>query len=374
MRTSSMALVVAAIALSGTLSAAAQDTKPAPTTEQQQPVKAPKMVLSHDVIDFGEIDDSRIVSETITITNAGDAPLKIGEMVPTCGCTAGKLEKDVLQPGESTELQLNFDPKRRSGAQKGKHLTINSNDPAGPQQVTLKIWVLPRVVADPAVVSFGLVQQGDTKTVQVRVKGMTEDFEVLDASIDREDAFSVKIVGHDVVEREQPRTGETIKVGESLLEVTLHGGTRIGRIDANLNVTTNDESSSDLSYRVTAGIAGDIVFAPTRVSLGALVPGQSFSHTFQVFSQKGRPFQIKKAILVTSTLGKEDRDRIKVTYEPAPEDDDKGGYMVTISGAATDSMRIIQGNIVLLTDAKGQKVVRAPVTGVVRVSNPSAGK
>jgi archaellum component FlaF (FlaF/FlaG flagellin family) len=375
MRAHTAAFVAALVAIAGAPVSMAQTVnEPAASTASQT---GPRLTLSTETVDFGEVDDSGPVSTKVTITNEGDEVLEIGNIHVTCGCTAGEVGTKTLKPGESTDLTVNFDARNRSGQQHGKRVTIDSNDPTGAKSIAIDVWVLPRVVVEPGLASFGQVVQGESKSVVLSVKGMSTDFEVLSASVDREDAFSVKLLEPKVTEREHPRTGETIEVGESLIEVHMSDQARVGRIDGGIRIETNDPNSPVKTIRVTAVVAGDISAEPTRVSLAALTPGETFEETFKLVSARGKPFQIKKATLVTSTMSTVDRDQIEVSYEPIPKPEDENekaevGYIVTVKGQATDSMRIIQGSIVMLTDAEGQRVVRTPITGVVRAQNAAA--
>ncbi len=376
MRAYTAAIVAAVLAVAGAPLSSAQ-TVTQPETSPDSDKIGPRLSLSAEEVDLGEVDDAEPIHKTVTLTNTGDQDLEIGAISATCGCTAGTVETKVLKPGESTELGVNFDPRNRTGDQHGKRITIDSNDPTGAKSVTIKAWVLPRVVADPAIAGFSQVLQGEARTIQVRVQGMTSDFEVLSASVDREDAFLVKLLKPQIVEREHPRSGEILEVGESIVEVSMSEQARVGRIDGSIRIETNDPSKPMMLLRVTAVVAGDISAEPSRVSLNAIAPGDAFTETFKLVSARSKPFKIQKATLVTSTLSSEDRDEIKVTYKPIPKPENEDeeaqvGYLVTVTGKATETMRIIQGSIVVMTDAEGQRVVRTPITGVVRVQNAAA--
>ena len=376
MRTKSVVVVAAFLSLAGVPCAAAQDVA-APQPSADAAKTGPRLTPSTTAVDLGEIDDSGIVSTTVTLTNTGDEVLEIGDISVTCGCTAGEIGTKSLRPGESTELTLNFDPRNRSGEQHGKRVTIASNDPTGSTAIGLSAWVLPRVSMDPPLAAFGNVLQGEGKTIQVSVKGMSTDFEVLGATIDREDAFTIKVIETRLTQREHPRTGELLEVGESIVEITMTDKARAGRIDGGIRLETNDPGSPVMQMRVTSVVQGDIGTEPTRVMLNALQPGQAFEETFKLVSLRGKPFRLEKATLVTSTLSAEDRDLIEISFAPIPAPEDENvkaevGYLVTVKGTATETMKIIQGNIVALTDADGQRVVRTPIAGVVRPA-PAAG-
>ncbi len=376
MRAYTAAFVAAVVAVAGAPMSYAQ-VAAQPEAAGDASKLGPRLSLSVEEVDLGEVFDSEVVHDSITLTNTGDQDLAIGDVTVTCGCTAGTVEQKTLKPGESTQLAINFDPRNRSGEQHGKRVTINSNDPTGAKSVGVKVWVLQRVVAEPGIASFGQVVQGESSTIQVKIMGLTSDFEVLSATVDREDAFSVKVLKPKMIEREHPRSGEKLEVGESVLELSMSDQARVGRIDGSIRVETNDPGTPVMTLRVTAVVAGDINAEPTRVSLSAMAPGDEFTETFKLVSSRGKPFKVEKATLVTSTLSSEDRNQIHVSFKPLPKPENEGekaevGYEVTVTGKATETMRIIQGSIVVLTDAEGQRVVRTPITGVVRVQNAAA--
>jgi len=91
------------------------------------------MVKEHN---FGTISDKVKVSTDITLRNSGRRTLKIESVKPGCGCTTGVLEKDVLEPGETTVLAITFDPKGKMSMVR-KSITFKSNDVANPTQVMI---------------------------------------------------------------------------------------------------------------------------------------------------------------------------------------------------------------------------------------------
>ena len=69
-----------------------------------------RLVLDATDHDFGTIAPGTIVTYRFKATNAGSAPLTLGRPTPSCGCTSSVVGKAVLAPGESTDLEVSFNP------------------------------------------------------------------------------------------------------------------------------------------------------------------------------------------------------------------------------------------------------------------------
>jgi len=103
----------------------------------------PKINTLEKEFDFGKIEEGSIVSHEFVVTNTGDSELYLIKINSTCGCTVAKLEKEKLQPGETTKIKVTFNSNSRSGKQK-KYITIFNNDP---QNTTYRISILANVVS-----------------------------------------------------------------------------------------------------------------------------------------------------------------------------------------------------------------------------------
>lgn len=84
-----------------------------------------------DKYDWGTIAPGSLEAD-IEIKNIGDGQLNIEKVQPSCGCTLlSPLEKNMLEPGESTTIHLSLNASRRNGPI-SKRLTIYSDDPNNP--------------------------------------------------------------------------------------------------------------------------------------------------------------------------------------------------------------------------------------------------
>jgi hypothetical protein len=66
--------------------------------------------------DFGTVKAGTVVTHEFLFKNDGDKPVKIISVSTSCGCTASKVKKDLLAPGESTALSVSFDSRGYHGS------------------------------------------------------------------------------------------------------------------------------------------------------------------------------------------------------------------------------------------------------------------
>jgi hypothetical protein len=92
----------------------------------------PKLVLSQEAWDFGEVWHPETPTLTLTLKNEGDAELKISEVKANCGCTHVTPGRKVVPPGETTEIKIVYDTQGKQD-RVGSSVTIESNDPARPK-------------------------------------------------------------------------------------------------------------------------------------------------------------------------------------------------------------------------------------------------
>ncbi len=91
-------------------------------------LNAPVISIDDKNFDFGEIKSNKKVEHSFIVKNEGKSNLIIRKVKASCGCTAINPKKNVLVPGESTEIVTVFDPTGKSGRQ-NKSVTVITNDP-----------------------------------------------------------------------------------------------------------------------------------------------------------------------------------------------------------------------------------------------------
>lgn len=112
-----------------------------PPMSDEELARAPRLAFDRTQHDYGSVTKGNTVTTTFELTNSGKQPLKIRKVKTNCECTVGELESDVIQPGESTQLEVSFDTSGRRGRQY-KTITVFSNDPtASTQMISVKAMV-----------------------------------------------------------------------------------------------------------------------------------------------------------------------------------------------------------------------------------------
>jgi hypothetical protein len=93
---------------------------------------APKLVCDQPAHDFGEAPSGAKLEHVFVLRNAGDEPLRIDRVQPSCGCTVAEVSRREVEPGGQFEIKGVLDLTGRRGPQP-KNILVYSNDPARPQ-------------------------------------------------------------------------------------------------------------------------------------------------------------------------------------------------------------------------------------------------
>ncbi len=107
--------------------------KPSGTSHIPRPAKHgpyPKVVVDNPVYNFGIMEFGQAGSHSFVVRNEGEAPLELyaNPAETTCQCTLGKVGKPVLQPGESTEIEVKWHIKIE-GPLFSHSALVRTNDP-----------------------------------------------------------------------------------------------------------------------------------------------------------------------------------------------------------------------------------------------------
>ena len=106
----------------------------------------PVITFDKTTHDFGKINeaDGRVTT-VFTFKNEGMAPLVLSNVRASCGCTTPKWTREPIEPGQSGEITVTYNPSGRPGRfQKTVTVTSNATEP------TFKLQIKGEVIPKPA--------------------------------------------------------------------------------------------------------------------------------------------------------------------------------------------------------------------------------
>ena len=140
-------------------------------------VAQPKLeVVGGDTYSWGQVKPSaNPLKGTLKLKNAGNQPLEIKSVKPSCGCTATKLDKEILQPGEVASVDVSLNIGTATG-QVTKTITISSNDPNNETKIVwLKAEVVRAIMLSMPYIAFTDLNIGKESTASITVKNNSSE-------------------------------------------------------------------------------------------------------------------------------------------------------------------------------------------------------
>jgi len=216
----------------------------------------PRIQTNISQYDFGEITEGVVVKFSFDVKNVGDDVLHITNVMTSCGCTAAVMQKDELQPGEETAINVEFNSEGKSGVQH-KIIAIASNDASKP---SLNLELTGSVLA-----KVDLAQQTKVVGPKIQFEKTIHDFGKIEEGSIVEYTFKYKNVGSEVLEISHVRTscgctaavisGKTLKPQEEgTLKVEFDSSNREGAVSRTITLTTNDPSELQQILTIVAFI------------------------------------------------------------------------------------------------------------------------
>lgn len=133
----------------------------------------PRLVMDNEVA-WGTVippspnKEDQKIHRTLTLTNAGDSTLEIGEVRVQCGCTSAPLDKKMLAPGEQTSMHITLSLPAGSG-KLSKYVTVFSNDPSGAHVLRLSVDVLRPIQLESGFLAFNRSDVGTPSAAEVEL-------------------------------------------------------------------------------------------------------------------------------------------------------------------------------------------------------------
>jgi Protein of unknown function (DUF1573) len=111
----------------------------------------------------------KVLVTKFRFTNAGDTPVKITDLRPSCGCTTAVLKKEEYAPGESGEIEAKFKFSGRVGHQE-KWIVVSTDwVPPAPTILRFTVNIPEAITILPEIVFWRIGDQLKPKTVRIAV-------------------------------------------------------------------------------------------------------------------------------------------------------------------------------------------------------------
>src|SRR5262245_40630073 len=126
--------------------------------------------------DFGIVARGTDARYRLKVTNRNSQAVHIADVTTTCGCTAGRPEKETLAPGESTSIEITMNTIKFEG-HKPSSMTVVFDRPAHAEvRIPIRAFIRRDVVLTPGGARFGTVSRGSIaeQTVDIAYAGRAD--------------------------------------------------------------------------------------------------------------------------------------------------------------------------------------------------------
>jgi hypothetical protein len=354
-----------------------QSPEPAPPTPEPAGVAGVK--FDGVSFDFGEVTDTRTHEHVYTFTNTGSAPLIIGDISSTCGCTVPRLEKNQFAPGERGELKIVFDPKGRVGRVNTEINVVTNAQPYNVSKLTYVAQVVPLVRFDERVVNFGQIERGNRYTQTLDIFHDDPDLEVIDLRPVIPAIEARVLAAGEPAETEDAaatyRTSIEFAVGEGIPWGVIYDGAVDvlvrGRPGPEEELVENDYQvmCAGVAFGRIHGVAANpraANRATSLLSLGNIDPGQPFQSFLTLMQPSGERFTITEVRFAETTVpgldlrvepeGPSAIHRVIIAGEIAAEERPEDGW--------------VRGMVVVRTDVPGEEELTIRFVGLLKRLRP----
>ena len=269
--------------------------------------------------DFGKINEADGKVTTIfTFKNEGMEPLVLSNVRASCGCTTPKWPRQPIEPGQTGEITVTYNPNGRPG-RFSKTVTITSNATEPTTRVTIKGEVIPKP-AKPVDnypvkmgelslkskdVNFGKITNHATKTHEIEYANQTDHeitVAILPAQKGQEKFVDAVATLADVKPNETGKiqiamTTENANVygpQEGLFRVVVNGKQEQGEefiIAVRADVEEDFSALTPEDYR-----NAPILDAAATVNMGAIVAGKVGKRNVNLTNVGADPLKIRRVL------------------------------------------------------------------------------
>jgi len=231
-----------------------REDSPVPQTRED----APRAEVPETTFEFGSMEMGTSMSHAFEVRNVGASPLHLKVGDTTCKCTVGDLAKSEIQPGDHTEVRLEWIAKTDPGP--FRHgATLHTNDPL---QSHIQLTVEGQVIASttmltPSELIYGTLQVDEIRTSDLTlISYVDEKMEIVDHEISGKGFQSQVEVRFEPLDKEQ--LSDSGALSGLKIFTTYRAGKAIGPLRGLLTLSTNLENAEKINIPISCHVVGDI--------------------------------------------------------------------------------------------------------------------
>lgn len=237
-------------------------------------------MMSTEKIDFGVIATGTDVPKTIRIKNVHAQTYVIQEVKTSCACAQAKVDKRVLQPGETAIVTVKMNTRNFKQRKDSNVIVVFGSPRYTEVRIPVTAYIRTDMVFTPGSIQFGNVDLGaDGKAVVDIAYAGRSDWDIKD----------IKITN--------PNLKATLVATESglgsinyKLTILMSNQTPVGRIRDLITIVTNDSANPNVPLLVDGQVVPDIAVSPPIVNLETVAAGSISTRSIVLKGKK--PFAI----------------------------------------------------------------------------------
>jgi hypothetical protein len=233
--------------------------------------------------DFGTVPRGAKVKHDFLMVNRLDEPITILNLRPSCGCTSGRANASIVEPGQTAVIEAQMDTRNFVGL-KSTILYVSLITASGREaEVGLGVssQILSDIVLNPGSIDFGTVVRGQSPNQVLTIDRINADGWRFLRMVSGSRAINAQLV-------ETGRNGGSVSYS---LSVSLKPDAPAGLIRDEIRMMSNDPETPSIPVMVTAWIRGDLTAAPSILALGQVNSSAGVQGRFII--RGSRPFTIQ---------------------------------------------------------------------------------
>jgi hypothetical protein len=197
-------------------------------------------IVGGNNFDFGEIISGTKVDKKVVIKNVGTDTLVIGQVQPSCGCTAALISENKIGPNHSATLDIGFDSRGFNGTVH-KSIAVNSNDNRNKViNITFTATITTILTFDPQFIYFQNITMDSLATMKIKVTNTSQEAIEIKSFEHKIQGLKLEIMQRKLMPKETTE-----------LSVT-YAATSEGMAQAEIIINTNSEKQPKASLRFYA--------------------------------------------------------------------------------------------------------------------------